>query len=416
MVARIGIGKNLRAVLLYNEGKVARQEATLLEAGYYPKEVAGLTFHEKWARLQQRMSLNPRVKANVLHISLNFAPGENLPPERLTDIAVLYLDKIGFADQPFLLYEHHDAAHPHVHLVTTNIRADGRRISLHNIGRIRSEKARKEIQAQFGLVKAEDRPRLGYEPPPVRVEPAAYGKAETKRALSQVLRHVLPTYRYSSLPELNAVLRQYQVRADRGSEDSRLYQKGGLVYRILDAAGNPVGVPMKASAFSFKPTLTYLSGRFAENQATKRNYRARLKNTIDLALLEKPTWATLSRQLEHEGVRLVERSNDQGRVYGLTYVDHRTRCVFNGSELGKPYTVQGLRARCGSVPLTQPPRVSVTPPSQESSPRLPGTDFTDRSRDDGLLEALTLPLPDPTGVPWPLRKKMPRKRRRISQP
>lgn len=36
-----------------------------------------------------------------------------------------------------------------------------------------------------------------------------------------------------------------------------------------------------------------------------------------------------------------------GIIYGLTYVDHRTACVFNGSTLGKPYSAKGVLERCG---------------------------------------------------------------------
>ena len=82
-----------------------------------------------------------------------------------------------------------------------------------------------------------------------------YGKAETKRAITNVLDHVLPTYKYASLAELNAILQQYNIIADRGSEDSRIYQSKGLVYRVLDSNGEKVGVPIKASLIYSKPTL-----------------------------------------------------------------------------------------------------------------------------------------------------------------
>ena len=61
-----------------------------------------------------------------------------------------------------------------------------------------------------------------------------YGKMETKRAIQNVLDAVINQYKYSSLPELNAVLKQYNVMADRGTENSITYQKKGLYYRILD--------------------------------------------------------------------------------------------------------------------------------------------------------------------------------------
>ncbi|WP_449436202.1 relaxase/mobilization nuclease domain-containing protein [Pedobacter steynii] len=44
------------------------------------------------------------------------------------------MEKIGFGDQPFIAYRHHDAAHDHIHLLTTNIQSSGKVVSLHNIG------------------------------------------------------------------------------------------------------------------------------------------------------------------------------------------------------------------------------------------------------------------------------------------
>jgi hypothetical protein len=42
--------------------------------------------------------------------------------------------------------------------------------------------------------------------------------------------------------------------------------------------------------------------------------------------------------LQKENIQVVLRQNDKGVIYGITYVDHRTKCVFNGSHLGKRYS------------------------------------------------------------------------------
>src|SRR3954452_19551010 len=113
------------------------------------------------------------------------------------------MDKIGFGEQPYLVYQHVDAGHPHLHIVTTNIKADGKRIDTFNIGRNQSEKARQELEQKFKLVKALGRKILGEEIRPVS-QKIQYGKSETKRAITNVLDHVLKQYKYSSLAELNA--------------------------------------------------------------------------------------------------------------------------------------------------------------------------------------------------------------------
>jgi hypothetical protein len=349
MVAVIHSGSSLRSALNYNEKKVQQQSATCLAAVNYPIDADRLTFNQKLNRLQYQADLNTRTKVNCVHISLNFDPSEKLPEEQLKEIADVYLQKICFADQPYLLYQHNDAGHPHVHIVTTNIKADGKRIELHNIGKNQSEKARKEIEIQYELVKAEDsKQRQAKNLKQVNIERVQYGRSETKKAIGVVLNTVFSNYKFSSLPELNAVLQQYNVLADRGSEDSRIFQNKGLVYRVVDKSGNKIGVPVKASDFYNKPTLSFLETKFLENETAKQPFRSRVKNTIDLAFIRQKELqlAGLTKVLEREGIDTVLRQNSEGLVYGITYVDHKTQCVFNGSDLGKQYSAKAIQERC----------------------------------------------------------------------
>ncbi len=349
MVAVIHASSSLRRALNYNEQKVKEQVATCLAAANYPKDVEDLNFYQKLNRLQNQAALNVRTKVNSVHISLNFDPSEKLSEERLKEIAGTYLQKIGFAGQPYLLYQHNDAGHPHVHIITTNIKVDGKRIELHNLGKIQSEKARKEIEISFGLIKAEDsKQQQSYELKPINVQKVKYGHSETKRAIANVLDVVIKNYKYASLPELNAVLQLYNVIADRGSESSRVYQNNGLTYRILNENGEKIGVPIKASDFYNKPTLKFLEGRFSLNEPVRQPNKARVKNAIDLAFLKYPKQSlqSLIKSLEKEGVNAVLRQNADGIIYGITYVDHQTKCVFNGSTLGKAYSAKAIQERC----------------------------------------------------------------------
>lgn len=342
--------KHLRIALNYNEHKVKNGQAVCLEAGYYPVGPEHLNFHQKLQRLEMLAELNQRTKHNCLHVSLNFDPSEQLSDERYKEIAEVYLSKIGFGGQPYLLYKHEDAGHPHLHLVTTNIKADGKAIRMNYLGRDKSEPARKEIEKMYGLVEAgkqqlQDVFRLK----PVNAARVIYGKAETKQAINNVLVKVLPQYKYATLSELNAVLRQYNIVADRGEENSRIFRHSGLVYRVLDEQGNKVGVPIKASLFFDKPTLKKLSERFAANRSAKENAgdRTRLKNLVDRYFLGgDKSIEGLVAALQHEGVDMVLRRNDDGLIFGVTYVDHRTKCVFNGSALGKAYSANAIRERC----------------------------------------------------------------------
>lgn len=198
-----------------------------------------------------------------------------------------------------------------------------------------------------------------------------YGRTESRRAIAKVLEEALKNYRYSSLPELNAVLNLYNVYADRGNEQSRTYINRGLLYPILEEKGNRIGVPIKASDFYNKPTLQFLEAKFTENGTAKQPFRPRVKNPIDLAVLRQKDipLSALIKVLKREGIHAVLRQNSGGVIYGITYVDHETKCVFNGSDLGREYSAKGIQERCGINTLAEQRSALNTPQNLKPGPQ-----------------------------------------------
>lgn len=354
MVAVIHCGKSLRNVLNYNEQKVKQGKAECLTAYNYPKNPEDLNFYQKLSRLVNQAALNTRSHVNSVHISLNFDPSERLSKEKLQNIANDYMRQIGFGDQPYLVYQHNDSGHPHVHLVTTNIQADGKRIELHNLGKNKSEPARKRIEEDYHLVKANSKSiREVVKIPAVNAQKVIYGQTETKRAITNVLDKVLTQYKYSSVAELNAILQLYNVNADRCAEDSRTFKTGGLQYRVLDEYGNKVGVPIKASSIYNKPSLKYLQEKFDKADKLKKPHKLRIRTQIEFAFHGNAlTLQQLKGLLRKDGIDVVVRQNKDGLIYGMTYVDHKTKCVFNGSDLGN-YSAKAILERCVAIHQSQ---------------------------------------------------------------
>lgn len=344
MVAKIKSGKSLTGALNYNENKVKQHKAELIEASGYIKDPDDLSFYDKLIRLTDLAERNERTKTNTVHISLNFANGEALPAGKLQAIARDYMQGIGFENQPYLVYRHDDAGHPHCHIVTTNIKSDGHRISLHYLGQNESEKTRKAIEVKYGLIRAEEQAK----PKPdlkADVSAAEYGKAETKRTITNILGYVLRAYKFTSVPELNAVLGQYNIQADRGSKDSRMYARAGLVYWILDKQGNKIGVPVKASTIYGKPTLKTLEEKFRLNEQLRKPFKAGLIKILNEVLTKHQTKSNFQKALKEKGIQCILRQNDEGRIYGVTFIDQKNKAVFNGSDLGKAYSANQLSAQ-----------------------------------------------------------------------
>ncbi|MEX2232665.1 MAG: relaxase/mobilization nuclease domain-containing protein [Cyclobacteriaceae bacterium] len=369
MVAKVNSGKNIRGILNYNENKVMEGVAKCIHENMFGRDVDKLTFNAKLKGFENLLNLNRRATTNAVHISLNFHASEKLSQDLLTGIASTYMERIGFGNQPYLVYQHFDAAHPHIHIITTNIRRDGQRILLYNIGKNQSEKARKEIEKQYNLVQASGRTQDQNEIlSPVNMKKLAYGKSETKRSISNVVRFVARGYKYTSLPEFNAVLRQYNIMADRGSEHSRMNANKGLLYRMIDENGNKVGVPIKASSIYGKPTLPYLEKHFKLNEALRAPHRERLKKCIDEAFGGKPstTRRAFMQALRNEGVNVLFRQNEEGRTYGITFVDNKTKVVFNGRDLGKAYGAKAIMERLTKAEFPAPQSEWLSLPHQDT--------------------------------------------------
>lgn len=423
MVAKITIPKNIEAALNYNEKKVQKGAAECLHAANYLSEAKNMNFYQKLNGFEMLNNLNSRVTTKTILISLNFDPSEKLSNDKLIEVANVYMEKIGFGQQPFLVYKHEDAGYPHIHIVSTTIKEDGSRINTHNIGRNQSEKARKEIEHQYGLIKAERQQQLmkpGIKP--VDTQKVLYGKSETKRSISNVVGAVFSQYKFTSLPEFNAALKQFNVVADRGKVEGRIYKNRGLVYRILDADGNKVGVPIKASSIGFKPILDNLEKKFTTNEVVKEPLKERTKNAIDDCLQTSPgSMKNLVAALNQKNIYTVLRQNAEGSLYGITFVDNQNKVVFNGSDLGKGYSAAALQSKLAVVnenSLTQ----DETKGSSSSSVLLKENDLNKQqektisttTKNDNLLDVLLSTKEQYDNTPNNLQKKKRKKKKKIN--
>ncbi|MBL7708948.1 MAG: hypothetical protein JNJ86_07730 [Chitinophagaceae bacterium] len=173
--------------------------------------------------------------------------------------------------------------------------------------------------------------------------------------------------------------------ADRGRENSIVHRKGGLLYCLLDEKGNKTGVPVKASHLYSKPTLAVLEKKFHANETLRQPDKRKLKASIDWVLANSPgSLKEFTDALLKERVQTVLRQNKEGLIYGITFIDYRTKSIINGSDIGKQYSIAGIEAKIGgtkkeeSIPeKSQTSQTTVSNPRelktlQENSPDEPG--------------------------------------------
>lgn len=341
---------DMRGILYYNEKKVRQKEAECIHAGNFLKDARQLSYEDKRQRFAHQNELNQRTKRNAVHIFLRFTAADQLDNNTMADIAAAYMQRVGFGDQPYLVYRHLDIALPHLHIVTTLIRADGRRIPDHHFIPWHSEPARIALEAEFSLAKQNERKEL--QPHASTIEKLRYGNQPIIPALTEALQYILHSYRYRSLSELNAILRLYNIVAISGRPGSRLQRFGGLLYQVLDEKGRGRGSLVKASSLSFKPTLSWLENKFRENRQLDPAILQDARLSLDEALRQNPADnAQFQDALRRSQLAAGIDRDAQGAPVGLLLVDLAAKAVVNTMELGPGYDPVSLRKRLPFDPL-----------------------------------------------------------------
>src|SRR5687768_16507728 len=84
--------------------------------------------------------------------------------------------------------------------------------------------------------------------------------------------------------------------------------------------GNKIGISIKASSIDGKPILSLLESKYEANKQVRQAYKVILKTTIDKVLANHPDKQNFIRDLSSQGINVVCRTNEQGFLYGITYV------------------------------------------------------------------------------------------------
>jgi len=337
MVAILNTNPSIANTLNYNEKKVAKGLAECIGSGNYPLDLERLSYELKIQRFIKRAQLNQNIKRNCVHISLNFAPEERLSREKLIAIAGIYLDRIGFGKQPYLIYEHHDAGHPHVHIVTINIDRWGRALDQHNLVIRKCEPARKEIEKSFGLIKAA-KTIHNAQPSLPSLRKIQYGRVETRKAIGEIVSFILQQYKYTSLSEFNALLRQYNIMVQR----CKTFSSSGLVYSILTPEGKTIGVPIKASNLYPKPTLSFLEDKFKTNIAGAENDKLRIGRIVENCLSKSSSISQMIQLLQKYAISTVVKRDSKGNLCELYYIDHKNRAILAVNAIGEQYRIRDI--------------------------------------------------------------------------
>ena len=353
MVAKISFGSSLYGALAYNGEKINKEEGKLLATNKIFDDCSGKTSITNALRdFQRYLSPHIRTEKPVVHISLNPHPEDVLTDAELQDIAREYLEKLGFGNQPYLVFKHEDIDRHHLHIVTVRVDDNGKCISDKN-NYYRSKQITRELEKKYGLHGAERRNRR-LDTPLSKVDASA---GDVKKQVAGTVKALNGQYRFQTMGEYRALLSLYNMTVEEARGDVRGREYHGLVYSVTDDKGNKVGNPFKSSLFGKSAGYEAVQRKFIRSKSeikdrkladmTKRTVLSVLQGTYD-----KDKFVS---QLKEKGIDTVLRYTEEGRIYGATFIDHRTGCVLNGSRMGKELSANALQEHFTLPYAGQPP-------------------------------------------------------------
>jgi hypothetical protein len=282
----------------YNEKKEAQDVARRVHFqnfGYLQDRtaIAKQEFKEYFAKYSAR---NERVQKKQFHAMLS-CKGNSYSHDQLKEYALQIMQRLGYGDNPLLIYAHHDTHHNHVHIVTSRIAPDGTKIA-HDLEGKRANAILTDI---------------------LQLDP----KATLQKDINDVLQ-----YSASSVPQLLLLMERKGYTCKQVGEEVLFYKHGkeqGKTPKVRFESQVRGGSENRIH--QIKAVIHKYQGR----------YNSQLRQTKETFIYsdgrvqyESPLTAYLK---EKHGLDFHFFAKGNQPPYGYAIIDHKTKCIYKGSEV-----------------------------------------------------------------------------------
>ncbi len=138
----------------YNERKNEEGKSELLVAENFAMNPDNLKKSDYIAYMESVCRTNPAVKAKQFHAVIS-CKGREYSAEDLKNVALQYINKMGYGNNPYMIYFHSDTENNHVHIVSTRVQKNGQKVK-DNMEAVRSQKVINQIMNVDLALKAKD--------------------------------------------------------------------------------------------------------------------------------------------------------------------------------------------------------------------------------------------------------------------
>lgn len=340
MVAKIGRGNHLKGALIYNYDKIKKDEGNIIHTHkmILPME-RDFTIPLLERSFEPYLLANNKTEKPVLHISLNPSPKDAVSDELFSELADNYMQEMGYGEQPYIVFKHTDTDRTHIHIVSVCVDENGKRIS-DSFEKRRSMNICRKLEKQFKLTSAVD----VSEKKDIPLQKVDATQVNVKQQITSALWFANEQYHFQTLGEYKALLSFFNITAEEVKGVIHGKEKRGLVYFATDSTGKKVNNPFKSSRFSGAFGLNDLDKKFKKSKLfiQQQKPQKRVRKLIREAMQQYQTQEDFRKHLQDNKISLFVRENSQGRIYGVSFIDHQSKTVLNGSRLGKDLSANVL--------------------------------------------------------------------------
>ncbi|AZB30298.1 conjugal transfer protein MobB [Chryseobacterium balustinum] len=341
MIAKIGRGSNLFGALAYNQLKVDNENGEILLMNKMIETTDGnYTVAQLVKSFEPYLIANKNTEKPTLHISLNPDPNDKVSDGDFVQIAQEYMNAMGFGEQPFVVFKHTDISRTHIHIVSIGVDEMGKKIS-DKFEKRKSMKICRELEQKYQLFSAAHKESVQNEK---FFSPVNYQSGDVKSQLASVIRNISNYYQFQTMGEYNALLSLYDISCEKVDKIENGILKNGLLYFALNDKGEKVSQPFKASVFGKDAGVRALDSHFlnSNNKLKLRSVHETLKEALKFVMKTQHNESEFKSKLKDMGISTVVRRNASGRIYGITFIDHQSKSVWNGSRLGKEFSANAF--------------------------------------------------------------------------
>lgn len=357
MIAKISTGSNAFGMVRYNHEKTKGEEKGVLLG---VNNIVNTSFETIVSTINDYNNGNVNVSKPCIHISLNFHKNDVLSNEKIHEIAKDYMKEMGYNEQPFAVYRHFDKEHPHVHIVSSQVDSDRKKINDSHLY-YRSQALTRELEDKYNVTKAVGKnATIEKDIHSAIYEYLEFGKHSLTAIMRGAIKEVLEK-KPTTEKQFEYMLSDYQIKRIISFDDEKKVQGHFFDLRPIELLGLKEEDISQLSKgiygsdldinYSYQAIQAQIHINNLAKEALQKNIMGRVYSIVnpintrfnssileqDAAGIKREKLSDLITSFKKKGIQLdikrTQTGEDPNSIYGLIFKDIKTNHVYTASEI-----------------------------------------------------------------------------------